>query len=45
VYDGSFTQTLTERDGVTAELLTSHGIPVYGESDIEELLVKSGEKC
>lgn len=45
VYDGSFSGTLTEGDGVTAELLTSHGIPVYGESDIEELLVKSVEKC
>ena len=38
VYDGTFTGTLTAGDGVTAELLRTHGIPVYGESRIEELL-------
>ena len=38
VYDGTFTGTLTAGDGVTAELLRAHGIPVYGESRIEELL-------
>ena len=38
VYDGTFTGTLTPGDGVTAELLASHGIPVYGESQMEELL-------
>ena len=38
VYDGTFSGTLTAGDGVTAELLTAHGIPVYGESQIEELL-------
>ena len=38
VYDGTFTGTLTPGDGVTAELLASHGIPVYGESRIEDLL-------
>ena len=38
VYDGTFTGTLTPGDGVTAELLAAHGIPVYGESRIEELL-------
>ena len=40
VYDGRFTATLTDGDGVTAELLLSHGIPVYGESQIEELLTE-----
>jgi len=35
IYDGTFTGTLREGDGVTAELLLAHGIPVYGESDIE----------
>ena len=38
VYDGTFTGTLTAGDGVTAALLRAHGIPVYGESRIEELL-------
>ena len=38
VYDGTFTGTLTPGDGVTAELLAAHGIPVYGESRIEDLL-------
>ena len=40
VYDGTFTGTLTGGDGVTAELLAAHGIPVYGESRAEELLEK-----
>ena len=38
VYDGAFSGTLTAGDGVTAELLAAHGIPVYGESQIEKLL-------
>lgn len=38
IYDGSFSGTLTEGDGVTAELLMAHGIPVYGESRVGELL-------
>ena len=38
VYDGAFSGTLTGGDGVTAELLKSRGIPVYGESQLEELL-------
>ena len=38
VYDGTFSGKLTAGDGVTAELLTAHGIPVYGESRIGELL-------
>ena len=38
VYDGTFTGTLTAGDGVTAELLAANGIPVYGESQMEELL-------
>lgn len=40
VYDGTFTGTLTEGDGVTAELLQANGIPVYGESQMELLLKK-----
>ena len=35
IYDGSFTGTLKEGNGVTAELLMENGIPVYGESEIE----------
>lgn len=38
VYDGTFTGTLRAGDGVAAELLQAHGIPVYGESQIRELL-------
>ncbi len=38
IYDGTFTGTLTAGDGVTAELLAAHGIPVYGESQMETLL-------
>nr|WP_325298963.1 DUF523 domain-containing protein [uncultured Dysosmobacter sp.] len=38
IYDGTFTGTLAAGDGVTAELLAAHGIPVYGESQIGKLL-------
>ena len=38
VYDGTFSGTLTAGDGVTAELLTAHGIAVFGESQMEALL-------
>ena len=38
IYDGTFTGTLTPGDGVTAALLSAHGIRVYGEDDIAELL-------
>ena len=38
IYDGSFTGALTERDGVTAELLLANGIRVIGESEINILL-------
>lgn len=38
IYDGTFSGTLTASDGVTAELLTKNGIPVYGESQIDLLL-------
>ena len=40
VYDGTFSGTLTAGDGVTAELLAANGIPVYGESQIEDLLIR-----
>ncbi|MDD3347754.1 DUF523 domain-containing protein [Oscillibacter sp.] len=38
IYDGTFRGVLTQGDGVTAELLRARGIPVFGESQIEELL-------
>lgn len=38
IYDGSFTSTLTERDGVTAEALIKEGVRVLGESEINILL-------
>ena len=37
IYDGSFSGTLTEGQGVTAELLSRSGIPVYGESQTGDL--------
>lgn len=37
IYDGSFSGTLTARDGVTAELLKEQGIPVFSEREIFEL--------
>lgn len=38
IYDGTFTGTLTSGDGVTAQLLAQQRIPIYGESQILELL-------
>ena len=42
IYDGTFTGTLTNGNGVTAEMLIDAGFAVYGESEIERL-IKSGE--
>lgn len=38
IYDGTFSATLVSGDGAAAELLRADGIPVYGESKIQELL-------
>lgn len=38
IYDGTFTKTLTEGDGLAAQLLKKKGLAVYGESQIGELL-------
>ena len=38
IYDGSFQGRIVDGSGVTAELLTAHGICVYGESRIDALL-------
>ena len=43
IYDGTFTGTLTDGNGVTAALLLENGIPVYGESGISGLLSASTE--
>ena len=37
VYDGTFTRTLTDGDGVLAELLLKNGIRVLTEHDLDEL--------
>ena len=37
IYDGTFTGTLTEGNGVTAEILMNAGFTVYGESEIETI--------
>lgn len=38
IYDGSFTHTVIERSGTTAELLEENGIIVYDETQASELL-------
>jgi len=38
VYDGTFSGSLTEGYGVTAELFEKNGIKVYGESQLDELI-------
>lgn len=38
VYDGSFTGTVIQGEGVTAELLRKNGVKVYGESELSEFL-------
>ena len=38
VYNGTFTKTLVEGDGLTARALKELGLTVYGESEIEKLL-------
>lgn len=38
IYDGSFTGQVIPGQGVTAELLARHGIKLYGESQVDELL-------
>jgi len=38
IYDGTFTGTLINGNGVTAELLTKEGIHILGESEINLLM-------
>ncbi|MEG0979588.1 MAG: DUF523 domain-containing protein [Oscillospiraceae bacterium] len=40
IYDGTFSGKLIEGNGITAALLADNGIPVIGESSIEQLLNK-----
>lgn len=44
VYDGTFTGTLTDGDGLCARLLVGRGLRVIGESQAEELLASREEK-
>jgi len=36
-YDGSFSNTLIDNQGITAKLLTDNGVEVYSELEIEQL--------
>lgn len=38
IYDGTFTHTLINKSGITAQLLMDNDIEVYKESEIDELL-------
>ena len=38
IYDGTFAHTLIPGSGVAAQLLETQGIPVYGESRLDELI-------
>ena len=38
IYDGTFTGTVTEGDGITAELLKQYHIAILGESRVADLL-------
>lgn len=35
IYDGTFTHTVTEGDGIFVKMLRRKGIPVYTEDDVE----------
>ena len=43
IYDGTFSGTLTDGDGTTAQLLKASGIAVYPESRMEELFSPEGD--
>ena len=40
IYDGTFTGTLVQGDGIAARLLKEMGLTIYGESQVEELLYR-----
>ncbi len=37
IYDGSFSKTLINGNGITADLLSKNGIKIFGESQLDEL--------
>lgn len=43
IYDGTFSSTLTNGDGVLAEYLKKEGITIYNEHDFMELLKRDSE--
>ena len=45
IYDGTFGGKLVEGNGITAQLLSEHGVVIYGESRINELLTNINKKC
>ncbi len=38
IYDGTFSRTLTDGDGITARLLKKHDIKVFDETEVPELI-------
>ncbi len=42
VYDGTFTHTLCDGNGVCADALIKEGIPVFSEQDVDALLASDG---
>ena len=44
IYDGTFSRTLKEGDGVLAELLKKNGIRVLSENDLASLCEESAQK-
>lgn len=42
IYDGTFSGSLTDGNGITADLLIKSGIMVFGESEIDKLLDEAG---
>ncbi|MGM9551456.1 MAG: 2-thiouracil desulfurase family protein [Clostridia bacterium] len=38
IYDGTFTHTVIQGDGITAKLLKENGIEVFGESEISSII-------
>ena len=44
IYDGTFSGTVVPGNGVATELLLAHGVTIYGESRIGELLEEKGPR-
>ena len=41
IYDGSFSGTLTDGDGVACEYLLERGVKVFGESEVDQLIKRN----